>query len=176
MCKMIKINYGMEIFILSMDVSSSFIIILWREMLVNFANVCNIKQRYLTTHIVFLESGHSRLNVLVKCLLLRRTKTQIDKAGKRWHIHTEYKNLHSIINLYHFTHLYISTFTNQLTFSCIYLSLFVKLTFSCIYLSLFVKLTFFCIYLSLFVKLTFSCIYLFNKERQVDTGKGEFNK
>jgi hypothetical protein len=42
----------------------------------------NIKQRFLTTHIVFLESGHSRLNVLVKCLLLRRTKTQIDKAGK----------------------------------------------------------------------------------------------
>ncbi|CAC5386781.1 TTF2 [Mytilus coruscus] len=28
------------------------------------------------------DSGHSRLNVLVKCLLLRRTKTQVDKAGK----------------------------------------------------------------------------------------------
>ncbi|VDI44308.1 transcription termination factor 2 [Mytilus galloprovincialis] len=27
-------------------------------------------------------SGHSRLNVLVKCLLLRRTKNQVDKAGK----------------------------------------------------------------------------------------------
>jgi hypothetical protein len=54
----------------------------YEEKCLSILQMSNIKQRFLTTHIVFLESGHSRLNVLVKCLLLRRTKTQIDKAGK----------------------------------------------------------------------------------------------
>ena len=38
-----------------------------------------------TTHLVFLmftATGHSRLNVLVKTLLLRRTKTQTGESGK----------------------------------------------------------------------------------------------